>query len=142
MHADFSNKAAPTKKDTTLGGFSGWYTGPVWVNAQISYSLLNYDIKREVQLGPATRIHRGSPNGSNLTVALKCQLRDVGEGRLRLWLSGWTDLAKKTKLESYTEQNASSTALGYPRSATQLTAWARRLADATGRKRRHHCTYR
>ncbi|MGY0330334.1 autotransporter outer membrane beta-barrel domain-containing protein [Xylella fastidiosa subsp. multiplex] len=113
MHADFSNGNGTFKqKDTTLGGFSGWYTGPVWVNAQISYTLLNYDIKREVQLGPATRIHRGSPNGSNLTVALNASY-EMGEGRLRYGsVAGLT--WQKTKLESYTEQNASSTALGYP----------------------------
>ncbi|MCD8455415.1 autotransporter domain-containing protein [Xylella taiwanensis] len=112
MHADFSNDNGTFKqKDKTLGGFFGWYTGPVWVNAQISYSWLNYDVNREVQLGPATRVHRGSPNGSNLTAALNASY-EMGEGQLRYGSVAGL-IWQKTKLDGYTEQNTSASALGY-----------------------------
>lgn len=39
MDADFGHRNGSFKQDdSTLGGFFGWYTGPVWVNAQVSYS--------------------------------------------------------------------------------------------------------
>lgn len=56
--------------DTTLGGFVGWYGDGPWANAQLSYTWLNYDVKRDIVLGPAVRTHRGSANGSNLTGAV------------------------------------------------------------------------
>jgi outer membrane lipase/esterase len=55
--------------DTTLGGFVGWYGDGPWANAQLSYTWLNYDVRRDIVLGPAVRSHRGSASGSNLTGA-------------------------------------------------------------------------
>jgi outer membrane lipase/esterase len=55
--------------DTTLGGFVGWYGDGPWANAQLSYTWLDYNIQRDIVLGPAVRTHRGSTNGSNLTGA-------------------------------------------------------------------------
>ncbi|MDI1251810.1 autotransporter domain-containing SGNH/GDSL hydrolase family protein [Thermomonas sp.] len=55
--------------DTTLGGFVGWYGDGPWANAQLSYTWLNFDVKRDIVLGPAVRTHYGSANGSNLTAA-------------------------------------------------------------------------
>ena len=55
--------------DTSLGGFVGWYGDSPWANAQLSYTWLDYDIERNIVLGPALRTHNGSANGSNLTAA-------------------------------------------------------------------------
>lgn len=55
--------------DATLGGFVGWSGDGPWANAQLSYTWLDYDIKRSIVLGPALRTHHGSANGSNLTTA-------------------------------------------------------------------------
>lgn len=55
--------------DTTLGGFVGWYGNGPWVNAQLAYTWLDYNLNREIVLGPAVRSHHGSSNGSNLTAA-------------------------------------------------------------------------
>lgn len=112
MDADFGNRNGSFKQDdTTLGGFFGWYTGPVWVNAQVSYSWLSYDVDREVQLGPATRVHSGSPDGSNLTAALNAGY-SLGEGNLKYGpVAGLT--WQKIKLDGYIESNDSATALGY-----------------------------
>ncbi|KAB7764722.1 autotransporter domain-containing esterase [Xanthomonas maliensis] len=115
MDADFGNRNGSFKeRDTTLGGFFGWYTGPVWVNAQVSYSWLGYDVDRKVQLGPATRTHSGSPDGSNLTAALNAGY-SLGEGSFKYGpVVGLT--WQKIKLDGYTERseaNELSTALGY-----------------------------
>jgi outer membrane lipase/esterase len=55
LNADFGNSRGDfTQKDTTAGLFAGWY-GRIWVNGQVSYTWLSYDVNRKVQLGPATR---------------------------------------------------------------------------------------
>lgn len=113
MDADFGNsKGDFTQSDATLGLFGGWYGERAWVNAQASYSWLGYDVTRKVQLGPATREHKGSPDGSNLTAALNAGYEFGAEGGFRhgpvagvVW--------QQVKLDGYVESNASATALGY-----------------------------
>ena len=113
MDADFGNsKGDFTQSDTTLGLFAGWYGDRTWVNGQVSYSWLGYDVTRKVQLGPATREHKGSPDGSNLTAAIDAGYEFGQEGGFRhgpvagvVW--------QKVKLDGYVESNTSATALGY-----------------------------
>ncbi len=113
MNADFgNNKGDFTQDDTTLGLFAGWYGDNMWVNGQLSYSWLGYDVTRKVQLGPATREHTGSPDGSNLTAAINAGYEFGQQGGFRhgpvaavIW--------QKVKLDGYTESNTSATALGY-----------------------------
>lgn len=113
MAADFGNNKGDFKQsDTTLGVFAGWYGDRAWVNGQVSYSWLDYDVTRKLQLGPATREHKGSPDGSNLTAALNAGYEFGAEGGFRhgpvasvIW--------QKVKLDGYSESNLSSSALGY-----------------------------
>ncbi len=55
--------------DTTLGGFVSWYGDGPWANAQLSYTWLDFDIQRDIVLGPSVRTHYGATDGSNLTTA-------------------------------------------------------------------------
>lgn len=113
MDADFGNSQGDfTQSDTTVGVFAGWYGARTWVNGQVSYSWLDYDVTRKVQLGPATREHSGSPEGSNLTAALNAGYEFGVEGGFRhgpvagvIW--------QKVKIDGYEESNPSATALGY-----------------------------
>lgn len=97
------------ESDATLGGFAGWYGDNVWVNGQVSYSWLSYDVDREVQLGPVTRRHSGSPDGSNLSLGLAAGYQ-FGEGLLRHG-PVVSVLSQRIKVDGYTESNPSSTAL-------------------------------
>ncbi len=113
MDADFGNSQGDfTQSDTTAGLFAAWHGERAWVNGQVSYSWLDYDVTRKVQLGPATREHTGSPEGSNLTAALNAGYEFGNEGGFRhgpiaavIW--------QKVKLDGYVESNTSATALGY-----------------------------
>ncbi|QWP76695.1 autotransporter domain-containing protein [Lysobacter sp. K5869] len=58
------------QKETSIGGFIGWYGERAWVNGQLSYTKVDFDIDRKVNLGPATRTHSGSTDGKNVTAAL------------------------------------------------------------------------
>ncbi|NIJ68824.1 autotransporter domain-containing protein [Xanthomonas sp. 60] len=113
MDADFGNSMGDfTQSDTTAGLFAGWYGENVWVNGQVSYSWLDYDVTRKVNLGPATREHKGSPEGSNLTAALNAGYEFGQEGGFRhgpIAAVTW----QKVKLDGYLESNPSATALGY-----------------------------
>ncbi|MBB5875049.1 MULTISPECIES: autotransporter outer membrane beta-barrel domain-containing protein [unclassified Xanthomonas] len=110
--ADFGNRGGDyTQDDSTLGGFAGWYGEHAWVNAQVSYTWLSYDVTRKVNLGPATIEHKGSPDGSNLTAALQGGY-EFGEGSFKhgpVAAAIW----QKVKLDGYTESNPNSSALGY-----------------------------
>ncbi|MBO9873937.1 MULTISPECIES: autotransporter outer membrane beta-barrel domain-containing protein [Xanthomonas] len=110
--ADFGNRGGDyTQDDSTLGGFAGWYGEHAWVNAQVSYTWLSYDVTRKVNLGPATIEHKGSPDGSNLTAALQGGY-EFGEGSFKhgpVAAAIW----QKVKLDGYAESNPNSSALGY-----------------------------
>lgn len=54
--------------DAGIGGFIGWRGDGLWANAQVGWTKVSYEVDRAVHLGPATRIHSGSPDGDNLTL--------------------------------------------------------------------------
>lgn len=58
------------QKEASIGGFAGWYGERAWVNGQVSYTKLDYDIDRNANLGPVSRVHHGSADGDNVTVAV------------------------------------------------------------------------
>ncbi|PRY61618.1 outer membrane lipase/esterase [Vreelandella songnenensis] len=105
------------RRDTTLGLFSGWYTENAWLNAQLSYTWLDVDLDRNVQLGTATRRHTGSTEGKNLTGALNAGFEfstfSTAEGDVRTGpVAGLT--WQRVELDGFDEAASSSTALGYP----------------------------
>ena len=109
---DFDNDSGNFKQaDGTLGGFAGWYGERAWVNGQLSYTWLGYDVDREVHLGPATRKHSGSPDGSNLSAGISAGF-EFGEGALRHG-PVVSVLSQQVKVDGYAENNPSSTALAY-----------------------------
>ena len=74
------NRGDFRQTDATLGGFVGWYAdNGLWVNGQVSYTKLDYDVNRDLQLGPARRTHKGSADGSNLTLAAHAGWNITGE---------------------------------------------------------------
>ena len=99
--------------DTSIGGYVGWNSqGGLWANAQASWTQLGFDVTRQVNLGPATRQHRGSPDGDNLSVGAS---------------AGWTFghgafthgpvlsvLAQKISVDGYEEDSTLSSALAFP----------------------------
>ncbi|WP_147652540.1 autotransporter domain-containing protein [Vulcaniibacterium gelatinicum] len=103
------------QSDATLGGFVGWRGDGPWVNAQVSYSRLGFDVEREVHLGPATRVHRGSPDGDNLTVAASAGWEFGGE-RLRHG-PVLAVISQRIEVDGYAEDSTESTALAYPEQA-------------------------
>lgn len=60
------------QSEATVGGFAGWFgESGGWVNGQVSYTRIDFDIERQVPLGPALRTHSASTDGSNLTLAVQ-----------------------------------------------------------------------
>ena len=100
------------QRDTTVGGYLGWQGGAMWVNAQASWSRLGFDVARDVQLGPATRTHRGSPDGSNLSVGVDAGW-SFGEGAVRHG-PVVSVLSQRIEVDGYSEDNLSSSALAFP----------------------------
>lgn len=101
------------QKDATLGGFVGWGgdTG-LWANAQLSYTWLDYRVRRDVKLGTAVRTYRGEPDGSNLSVG-----GGIGWNfKHGAWQHGplLTVLAQNIDVDGYAENSTQSTALSFP----------------------------
>lgn len=98
--------------DTTVGGFIGWYGDRAWINGQLSYSQLAYDVHRKVQLGVATRRHEGSPDGRNFGAGVSAGY-EFGEGVAHHGPVA-SLVAQRIEVDGYAEGNVNSTALSYP----------------------------
>ena len=111
---DYGHDAGEFRQsESTLGAFAGWYGDSAWVNAQVSYSKLAFDVERNLHLGIATRQHSGSPDGSNLGIGLNAgfEFEDgvITHGPVLGVLS------QKIEVDGYAEAGTQATALSYPR---------------------------
>ena len=101
------------QRHVELGGYLGWRAGAFRLDAQASHAQLAHDVRREVPLGPAVRIHEGSPDG---------QVTRLGLG------GGWEfeqggfrhgpvvrALAQKIRIDGHVESDPQlATALAFP----------------------------
>lgn len=99
--------------DVTLGGYIGWSNDNLWVNGQLSYTQLDYDLNREVRLGPATRRYSSSTDGDNLSAGVDAGW-NFGDGAFRHGpVVGL--LAQRIGIDGFAEDRPTeSTSLAYP----------------------------
>lgn len=102
-----------TQTDAGLGGFVGWRSGAFWANGQLGWTRVGYEVDRAVNLGPATRIHSGSPDGDNLSIGASAgwnfEHGALSHGPVAALLS------QKISIDGYAESDpALSTSLAYP----------------------------
>ncbi|PNS07384.1 autotransporter domain-containing protein [Solilutibacter silvestris] len=100
--------------DISIAGFAGWHNENAWVNAQLGYSRLQYNVHRDVPLGQVIRTHTGKANGSDIYGGI-----DAG------WMFHGTKfdhgpvgevLIQRISVDGFTESDANlSTALAYPK---------------------------
>lgn len=112
---DFGHRGGSfDQTDLSLGGFVGWYgDNGAWVNGQLSWNQLDFDIDREVVLGPAVRKHSGSTDGENLSAGISAGW-EFGEGALRHG-PVVSVLAQRIDIDGFAEdQPTLSTSLAYP----------------------------
>ncbi|MFT4257187.1 MAG: autotransporter domain-containing protein [Pseudoxanthomonas sp.] len=100
------------QSEATLGGFIGWYGDKAWVNGQLSYTRLSFDVDRDIALGPVTRRHSGSPDGDNLTVAVAGGY-EFGDGAFRHGPVA-SVVSQQIEVDGYAESGGGSTALTFP----------------------------
>lgn len=101
------------QSDATIGAHLAWRSGGGWVDAQLSYTRLDFDIDRTVVLGPAVRTHRASADGDNLAAGVQGGF-DFGDGALRHG-PVVSVLAQRIDIDAFAEDQATlSTALAYP----------------------------
>lgn len=101
------------QKEAGIGGHIGWHGESGWVDGHVGWTRLDFDVDRDVWLGPAMRTHSGSAEGDNLSVGVSGGWR-FEHGRLshgpvaRL-------LSQRIDVDGYTEsQPELSTALAFP----------------------------
>jgi outer membrane lipase/esterase len=101
------------QSDATIGAHVAWRSGGGWVDAQLSYSRLNFDIDRTVVLGPAVRTHRASADGDNLAAGVQSGF-EFGDGALRHG-PVVSVLAQRIDIDAFAEdQPTLATSLSYP----------------------------
>ena len=113
MQQDFGLRGGEFEHaDATLGGAIGWQGESFWANAQVSYTSVGYEVDRQVILGPATRVHSGSPDGENLAAGFSAGF-DFHHGALTHG-PVVSLLAQQIQVDAYAEDSTESTALAYP----------------------------
>jgi outer membrane lipase/esterase len=101
------------QSEATLGAHIGWRAGGGWVDAQVSWSRLDFDIERNVVLGRASRMHRASADGDNLGAGVQGGF-EFGDGALRHG-PVIAALAQRIDIDAFAEdQPTLSTSLAYP----------------------------
>ncbi|MCR6662923.1 MAG: autotransporter domain-containing protein [Luteimonas sp.] len=102
------------QSEATIGAAAAWFgDGRLWANAQLSYTRLDFDIERQVPLGPTVRTHRGSADGSNLAAAINAGWT-FGEGALRHG-PVVSLVSQRIDIDGFAESEpALSTSLAYP----------------------------
>lgn len=97
--------------DAGFGGYLGLRSEAFWANVQAGWTRLDFDVTRQVQLGAATRQHRGSAGGDNFSMGTSMGMHFT-HGRL---VHGpvVSLLAQRITVDGYDEDSTESTALGY-----------------------------
>lgn len=111
---DFGHRGGDFDQDEiSLGGFIGWYGERAWVNGQLGYTQLRYDVNREIHLGAATRTHTGSPDGDNISLGVSAGF-NFEHGALTHG-PVVSVLSQRIDVDGYAEnQPTQSTSLAYP----------------------------
>ena len=111
---DFGQRRGEFKQtDAGLGGFVGWRGDALWANAQLGWTKVSYEVDRQVNIGPATRVHSGSPDGDNLSIGASAGW-NFGHGALSHG-PVLSVLSQKISVDGYAETDpALSTSLAYP----------------------------
>jgi len=109
---DFGERRGDFRQtDAGVGGFIGWKQDAMWATGQLSWTKLGYDVHRQVNLGQASRVHSGSPDGDNLSAGASAGW-NFGDGAL---VHGpvVSVLAQRISVDGYVEDSTESTALAY-----------------------------
>jgi outer membrane lipase/esterase len=109
---DFGERRGDFRQtDAGVGGFIGWQQDAMWASGQVSWTKLSYEVNRQVNLGQASRVHSGSPDGDNLSAGASAGW-NFGHDAL---VHGpvVSVLAQKISVDGYTENSTESTALSY-----------------------------
>jgi outer membrane lipase/esterase len=107
------NRGSFDQSDATLGAYAGWRSGSLWLNGQASYTQVSYDIDRTVRIGQATRVHSGSPDGTNLSIGASAGW-DFGAGDFRHG-PVLSVLSQQIDVDGYAESDpAMSSSLAFP----------------------------
>lgn len=113
MDVDFGNSQGDfIQFDIIVGLFVGWYGECVWVNGQVSYSWLDYDVICKLYFGLVICEYKGLLEGSNLIVVLNVGYEFGNEGGFCYGLVVVV-IWQKVKLDGYIESNVSVLVLGY-----------------------------
>ena len=112
---DWGERAGDFRQtDATLGGFVGYRAGGLWANAMASHTWLDFEVDRQMVLGPSVRSHVGSPGGSNTALGGSVGY-DFALGETVSIGPVVSVLSQRVRIDGYAESDpGASTSLAFP----------------------------
>lgn len=108
---EFSGGGEYRQSETALALYGGWTRGAYYLNSALTYGELEYDLRREIRLGAATRTARGEPRGHGTSLGLEGGANFVAGRIAHGPLAGV--LLQQVKVKAFSEQGAGSAGLRY-----------------------------
>lgn len=110
---DFSGGGRFEQKELALSLYAAWDGGPLRLSTVGTLGRSEFDVTRDVHLGPATRSIRGSTGGNNASLALRGAF-ELGAGGLSHGPFVGVNL-QRIDIDQFTESDGGSARLGYER---------------------------
>lgn len=110
---DFDGGGGFEQQDLALSLYAAWEGGPLRVSAVGSLGRSEFDVTRDVRLGPATRSIHGSTGATNASLALQGAFL-LGGGALSHGPFAGLSL-QRIDIDQFTESDGGSAGLGYGR---------------------------
>lgn len=97
--------------ETALSLYGGWEGGAYYVSSALTFGELDYDVRRQIRLGDATRTARGAPGGRAVSLGLEAGAR-YAFGRITHGPVGGL-LLQQVKVDGFAEQGGGSAGMRY-----------------------------
>lgn len=110
---DFTGGGGFEQKDLALSLYGAWQGGPLRISTVGTLGRSEFDVTRDVHLGPATRSVHGSTGGNNISLALQGAYA-FGAGGLSHGPFLGINL-QRIDIDAFSESNGGSADLGYGR---------------------------
>ncbi|MBK6973973.1 MAG: autotransporter domain-containing protein [Sterolibacteriaceae bacterium] len=110
---DFGGGGGFEQKELALSLYAAWDSGPLRLSTIGTLGRSEFDVTRDVHLGPATRSIHGSTGGNNASLALRGAF-ELGAGGFSHGPFVGMNL-QRIDIDQFTESDGGSAALGYQR---------------------------
>lgn len=108
---EFAGGGSYRQAETAVSVYGGWTDGRRYLNAALTYGAIDYDVRREIRLGAATRVARGEPAGRAVSLGIDAGA-NYAFGRITHGpVAGL--ILQQVKVDAFTEHGGGSAGMRY-----------------------------